>query len=176
MALNAGMFPFLAAHSAAVVALAAALADFFRVINYALSALGACQSVIQVALQAHTAVFQELATLAAAVDAHPAIRTDEFRAHAQSTCGAVVRLVTFKIVTLLAAMVSAVADPVVGNKAAAEFAICFHLPSVRRGGQHSQHHDQRQQNTEQLVCSFLHVFPPSRKLLCFGPFQPGLWD
>lgn len=141
MALNAGMFPFLAAHSAAVVALAAALADFFRVINYALSALGACQSVIQVALQAHTAVFQELATLAAAVDAHPAIRTDEFRAHAQSTCGAVVRLVTFKIVTLLAAMVSAVADPVVGNKAAAEFAICFHLPSVCRGGQHSQNHD-----------------------------------
>ena len=101
MALNAGMFPFLAAHSAAVVALAAALADFFRVINYALSALGACQSVIQVALQAHTAVFQELATLAAAVDAHPAIRTDEFRAHAQSTCGAVVRLVTFKIVRKL---------------------------------------------------------------------------
>lgn len=141
MALNAGMFPFLAAHSAAVVALAAALTDFFRVINYALSALGACQSVIQVALQAHTAVFQELAALAAAVDAHPAIRTDEFRAHAQSTCGAMVRLVTFKIAALLAAMVSAVADPVVGNKAAAEFAICFHLPSVRRGGQHSQNHD-----------------------------------
>ena len=141
MALSTKVRIALAAPSAAVVALAAALADFFRVINYALSALGACKSVIQMALQAHTAVIQELAALAAAVDAHPAIRTDEFRAHAQSTCGAVVRLVTFKIVTLLAAMVSAVADPVVGNKAAAEFAICFHLPSVRRGGQHSHQHD-----------------------------------
>lgn len=153
MALNAGMFPFLAAHSAAFVALAAALADFIHVINYAFSALGACLSAFQVTAQAITTDLKSYVTLAAAVDTHTAIGTDESRAYAFTAFNAVVCNVAVNTVALLAAMVAlaAVADPVVGNKSAAEVAIALHLPSVRRGGQHSQHEHTAEQEAQQLL-------------------------